>query len=371
MDVSTFEFLCFNLVPSLQRQDTNMRSAIPVQVKVTVSISRLATSNSMQSIADLFRIGQQAVNQFTHAVKLLLLKRFIRWPSTTTMDKFAREFEDIHGIPYVVDAVDDSHIPNVALSLHAADYYNRKGFHSILLQGVVSSKYLFWDFDIGWARSMHDANLWGRTAISQFCKAGKLAPYALVGDASYPCRPWMLAPFRGDNLWKTKWLQDASDEVHNGLSLMTPSGPARQEKLAINNELSSELGGYEDIVVSRPIASVSKELAQAVDQFSKDYGLDSEKVGSGYIGIYQIYLRADGESPVKEPEEGIRSKKVELLRNQMQMNNIILDAVVICLKEEDGALESKTSQENKLLLRSLAYDTLGDLVLVESYTTLL
>ena len=201
MDVSTFEFLCSTLAPSLQRQDTNIRSAVPVQVKVAVSISRLATGNSMQSIADLYRIGlstsQLAVKQFTNAVTLLILPKYIRWPSTTTMDKFAREFENIHRIPYVIGAVDGSHIPIVTPRLHAADYYNRKGFHSILLQGVVSSKCLFWDFDIGWAGSMHDANLWERTAIGQFCEAGKLAPYALVGDAAYPCRPWMLAPFRG------------------------------------------------------------------------------------------------------------------------------------------------------------------------------
>lgn len=117
----------------------------------------------------IYRIGmstiQQPVNQFTHAVKLLLLKKFISWLSTTTMDKFSREFEDLHGIPYVVVAVDDSHILIVAPRLHAADYYNRKRFHSILLHGVVSSKCLFWDFDIGWVGSMHDTNLWGRTAI--------------------------------------------------------------------------------------------------------------------------------------------------------------------------------------------------------------
>ena len=316
MDVSTFEFLCANLAPSMRRQDTNMRLAIPVEVKVAVAISRLATGNSMQSIADLYRIGlstsQLAVSQFTNAVRTLLLKKYIRWPSTTTMDKFAREFESIHQIPYVVGAVDGSHIPIVAPRLHAADYYNRKGFHSILLQGVVSSKCLFWDFDIGWAGSMHDANLWGRTAIGQFCEAGKLAPYALVGDAAYPCRPWMLAPFRGhkdgltreeynwnfvqsstcmcierafgmlkarwrillkkmdvhlknvpqlvstclvlhniciilgDNFWKTEWLQEASDEVHNGLSLVTPPGPSSREKVAVASHALHTLAGIEE-----------------------------------------------------------------------------------------------------------------------------
>ena len=201
MDVSTFEFLCSTLAPILQRQDTNMRVAIPVQAKADVSISRLATSNSMQSIADLYKIGlsssQLAVSQFCGAMKSSLFKKFIRWPSTAVMEKFAHEFFGIHQIPYVVGAVDGSHIPIVAPGLHAANYYNRKGFQSILLQSVVSSKCLFWDFDIGWAGSMHNANLWARMDIGQFCEAGCLSLYALVGDAAYPCRPWMLAPYKG------------------------------------------------------------------------------------------------------------------------------------------------------------------------------
>ena len=61
----------------------------------------------------------------------------------------------------------------------------------------MSAKCLFWDFDIGWAGLIHDANLWARTEIGQHCETSKLSPYCLVGDAAYPCRPWMLAPFKG------------------------------------------------------------------------------------------------------------------------------------------------------------------------------
>jgi hypothetical protein len=201
IDVSSFEYLCSTLAPLLTRQDTNMRGAIPVQVKVAVAISRLATGNSMQTIADLYKIGlstsQVTVSQFCFAVKSILLRKFIQWPSRTVMKKYAEEFENLQQIPYVVGAVDGSHIPIVAPRLHAADYYNRKGFYSVLIQAIVSSKCLFWDFDIGWAGSMHDANLWARSDIGQYCEAGRLSPYALVGDAAYPCRPWMLAPFKG------------------------------------------------------------------------------------------------------------------------------------------------------------------------------
>ena len=316
MDVSTFEYLCSNLAPALFKQDTNMRPAIPVEVKVAVAISRLATGNSMQTIADLYRIGlstsQLAVTQFTAAIKSILLGKFIRWPSTSTMEKYASEFESLHGIPFVVGAVDGSHIPIVAPRFHAADYYNRKGFHSVLLQGVVSSKCLFWDFDIGWAGSLHDANLWGRTAIGQFCEGGKLSPFALVGDAAYPCRPWMLAPYKGhkdglsreeyhwnfvqsstrmcverafgmlkgrwrillkridvhlknvpelvstclvlhnmciifgDEFWKTEWMQEAQEDVHNGLVNVTTTGQTTNERLAVANHALQSLAGIEE-----------------------------------------------------------------------------------------------------------------------------
>jgi hypothetical protein len=79
-------------------------------------------------------------------------KKFIRWPFTAVIDKLAEEFQRIHQIPYVVGVVDGSHIPIVAPRLHAADYYNCKGFHSVLLQGVVSSKCFFLGFRhrLGW-----------------------------------------------------------------------------------------------------------------------------------------------------------------------------------------------------------------------------
>jgi hypothetical protein len=56
MDVLSFEYLCDTLTPQLHMQHTNMRGVIPIQVKVVVAISRLATGNSMQSIADLYKI---------------------------------------------------------------------------------------------------------------------------------------------------------------------------------------------------------------------------------------------------------------------------------------------------------------------------
>lgn len=48
------------------------------------------------------------------------------------MKKYAKDFEALHGILFVIGAIDGMHIPIIAPRLHAADYYNRKGFQSIL-----------------------------------------------------------------------------------------------------------------------------------------------------------------------------------------------------------------------------------------------
>ena len=92
MDVTTFEYLCTTLAPNLREQDTRLRLVIPVQVKVVVSICRLATGNSMQGIADLYRIGlsssQVAVLEFCATIKKNLLKKFIKWPSPAVMERY-------------------------------------------------------------------------------------------------------------------------------------------------------------------------------------------------------------------------------------------------------------------------------------------
>ena len=46
-------------------------------------------------------------------------------------------------------AIDGTHIPIVAPTKNPADYVNRKKYHSIVMQAVVDSDYLFRDFVVG------------------------------------------------------------------------------------------------------------------------------------------------------------------------------------------------------------------------------
>jgi len=63
------------------------------------------------------------------------------------MKQIAAKFESLHGIPYILGAIDGSHISIIAPSIDCASHYCRKGFYSVLLQVEVDCQCKFWDYD--------------------------------------------------------------------------------------------------------------------------------------------------------------------------------------------------------------------------------
>lgn len=59
----------------------------------------------------------------------------------------------------MVDAIDGSHIPITAPNEDANDYYNRKQFHRVVLQGVADAKGCLIHVSTGYAGSIHDARV--------------------------------------------------------------------------------------------------------------------------------------------------------------------------------------------------------------------
>ena len=110
----------------------------------------------------------------------------------------AAKFEALHGIPFILGAIDGSHIPIVALFHDSVSYYCRKGFYSCLLQGVVDAQCKFWDYDFGWAGRIYDWALFQKLEIGKRTMRGALLPYKFIGDAAYLMRPWFYSPFKGE-----------------------------------------------------------------------------------------------------------------------------------------------------------------------------
>ena len=198
----TFDYLCGVLSPSLSRKDTKFRASIPLRNWVALSLNRLSSGNSLRGCAETYGIHESTasiiVRDFCAAIEKHLKPLVIEKQSRATLSRIAAEFEELRGLPYVIGAVDGSHIPIIAPPIDPTSYYCRKGFYSALLQGVVDNKCRFWDYDFGWAGLCHNWTLFRNSDIGKIVMKGELLPYKLMSDATYPMRPWFYFPFKGE-----------------------------------------------------------------------------------------------------------------------------------------------------------------------------
>ena len=137
----------------------------------------------------------------------ILLPKYIQTPQGEHLQNIIDGFASKWGFPQCVGAIDGSHIPIVSPLDYPADYYNRKGFHSIILQAVVDHECCFWNINVGWPGRVHDARVFTNSEL--FCKAqaGTLLPSSprlihsvniplvLLGDPAYPLLPWLMKPY--------------------------------------------------------------------------------------------------------------------------------------------------------------------------------
>ncbi|XP_063405889.1 putative nuclease HARBI1 [Mytilus trossulus] len=116
----------------------------------------------------------RVLTKFTDA---LIAKRdqFIKWPCTPDKLSEAKNgFFEKAGFPNGIGCVVGTHVRIQAPADDEPSFVNRKGFHSVNVQGIC-------DHNFG----IHLQNQY--TSIEQG---------AVLGDSGYPCRPFLLTPFR-------------------------------------------------------------------------------------------------------------------------------------------------------------------------------
>ena len=107
-------------------------------------------------------------------------------------------------------AVDGCHIPMKCPPgglKSCKEYHNFKNFHSIVLMGMVDSRYRFVWGSCGYAGNSHDAiilkstELWTNIVEDGLLlnigkKIGEIScPPLIVGDSAFPLRTWLLKPY--------------------------------------------------------------------------------------------------------------------------------------------------------------------------------
>ncbi|XP_076837450.1 uncharacterized protein LOC143482801 [Brachyhypopomus gauderio] len=209
MSRETFFLLCGKLKPRLARQDTCLRPALPLEKRVAVALWRLASNVEYRTISALFGVGRstvcKCVREVCHAIAVMLRPLYLRTPSEQELEDAARLFGTRWGFPHCVGALGSLHVPIIAPTSNADNYWNSRGWLSVITQGAVNGLGQFWDVCTGFPGSTeHSAILQNSTLWATGCEGGlspqnppqsfmgKPLSYLMLGDAGYPLQTWLL-----------------------------------------------------------------------------------------------------------------------------------------------------------------------------------
>ena len=130
------------------------------------------------------------------AIVKVSLTNYIGFPTGSKLTETVKGFKTRWGIPQCAGSIDGLHIPIQQLAMNHTDYYNQKGFYSMLVQGVVDHSGLFTDLCIGWPGSVDNAHVLANSNIYSKCNSRKLLngvslhvnetdiPNYLIGDSA-------------------------------------------------------------------------------------------------------------------------------------------------------------------------------------------
>ena len=206
----TFEILCNELRPYLKRQTTRFREPVSVEARVAVTVWRFATNVEYRTIAALFGLGRSTACELVidtcEVITHHLLPKYVCVPKNDRLREIVEGFKQ-RGFPQAVGAIDGTHIPILRPMESASDYYNRKGFYSVLMQALVEFRGIFMDVNIGWPGKVHDARVFVNSSCYQKANAGAMfpdwkcrivgvdVPLVILGDPAYPLLPWLMKPY--------------------------------------------------------------------------------------------------------------------------------------------------------------------------------
>ena len=111
--MSNFEFVCNELRPFVQRQVTRLREPISVEVRVAVTLWRLATNAEYRTIAVLFGLGRSTVCEIVlemcQTIARHLMQRYVVIPTADGLREIVDGFYHRCGFRHTFGAIDGTY----------------------------------------------------------------------------------------------------------------------------------------------------------------------------------------------------------------------------------------------------------------------
>ena len=220
MDLETFEELVSKLEPLLKKKDTRMRNAISPGEQLAVTLRFLATGESYTSLQYQFRINKGTLSLLIPRVCTAIaevLADYIKCPSTVEQwEEIAHNFLVKWQLPNCLGAIDSKHVRILHPPGTGSNYFNYKGFFSIVLLAVAGPNSEFIYADVGCQGRISDGGVLRNTDFYQALEQDKLSipqpkqlpiddisyedwkpviPHYFVGDDAFSLTPNVMKPY--------------------------------------------------------------------------------------------------------------------------------------------------------------------------------
>ncbi|KAK0142954.1 putative nuclease HARBI1 [Merluccius polli] len=165
---------------------------IPLKQKVSLFLWYLANQNSFRELSDKFDVAQSSAHRCVVEVLQTLctmVPTFINWFTECEKLSVSAAFRAMCGIENIIGAIDGCHIKLQRPPIRGGDYLNRKGYYSIVLQGIVDSRGKFRDIFVGAPGRVHDSRILRKSTFFER-SAEKMGGYMLLGDSAYISREY-------------------------------------------------------------------------------------------------------------------------------------------------------------------------------------
>ena len=133
---------------------TFVRPPIPIRKQIKLVLYRLAHGVSCARMHNLYGCGESIIRKYTLIICRVLVflegifHHFIHTPTGDRLQGIIKKFKDITRLPNIPGTIDETHIPLTCRPTRQftpmpSDFYNRKRFHNIILQGVCDADRIF------------------------------------------------------------------------------------------------------------------------------------------------------------------------------------------------------------------------------------